>query len=158
MSTKPEVAVPYLGAQMRMVNDWVWNRIIAATTDAGFDDLNPAHIALFRYPGPEGRRPSTLAAHFLITKQSVNDLLSHLDERGYLTREPDPDDGRARVIKLTPPGKRLVSVVRDAAKECEDRMADVLGPERFHNLKEAMGALDVLVAEDRPIPTVVHPG
>ena len=45
-----------------------------------------------------------LAEEVGITKQSVNDLLGHLEGRGYLVRVPEPVDGRARVIRLTAKG------------------------------------------------------
>jgi DNA-binding MarR family transcriptional regulator len=132
---------------MRMAADWVWRCILDATSDAGFDDLNPAHVGLFRYPGPDGRRPSEVAAHLLITKQSVNDLLGHLEDCGYLRREPDPDDRRARIIRLTRSGKRLVAVVRTAAQQCEADIADVLGPERFAEFRSALETLEPLTSE-----------
>ena len=47
-----------------------------------------------------------LADQVGITKQSVNDLLGHLEGHGYLVRVPDPADGRARVIRLTAKGQR----------------------------------------------------
>jgi DNA-binding MarR family transcriptional regulator len=137
---------------MRMVTDWVWNRIIDAAREAGFDDLNPAHFALFRYPGLSGRRPSEVAAQFLITKQSVNDLIGHLEAHGYIRREPDPSDRRARVIRLTRSGTRLQRVVRDAAKRCEDEIAALLGPTSFRHLQDALAEMSTLTDEDRPIP------
>ena len=64
------------------------------------DDLNAAHVGLWGYPGLEGPRPSQLADQVGITKQSVNELLAHLEQHGYLSRVPDSADGRARVIRL----------------------------------------------------------
>jgi len=43
-----------------------------------------------------------LADQLQITKQSVNDLLRHLEQHGYITRQHDPTDGRARIVRLTP--------------------------------------------------------
>ena len=58
-----------------------------------------------------GLRPSQLADQRGITKQSVNDLLGHLEGHGYLVREPDSADGRARVIRLTSKGRRLQQAI-----------------------------------------------
>jgi DNA-binding MarR family transcriptional regulator len=73
----------------------------AGVVAAGYDDLNAAHVGLWRYPGLDGLRPSQLADHMGITKQSVNDLLGHLEGHGYLERVPDSADGRARMIRLS---------------------------------------------------------
>src|SRR4051812_14011081 len=92
---------PYVGARLRVVWQWVRDQLYASVVAAGYDDLNAAHVELWRYPGLEGQRPSQLADRVGITKQSVNDLLGHLERQGYLSRAPDSTDGRARVIRLT---------------------------------------------------------
>ena len=98
---------PYVGALLRVVWQWVRDQMYAGVVAAGYDDLNAAHVGLWRYPGLDGLRPSQLADQGGITKQSVNDLLGHLEQHGYLVREPDSADGRARVIRLTSKGRRL---------------------------------------------------
>jgi hypothetical protein len=53
---------PLLGALIRMPLDAIQRRMLDDLHQAGFDDLVNAHSAVLRYPGPEGRRPSELAA------------------------------------------------------------------------------------------------
>ena len=72
---------------------------------AGFDDITPAHISMFRYPTLDWRRPTEIAGQLQISKQSVHELLTHLERQGYLDREPDPTDGRARIVRLTDRGR-----------------------------------------------------
>ena len=105
---------------------------------AGYDDLNPAHIGAFRYPTLDRQRPSALADQLQITKQSVNDLLGHLEQHGYLTREPDPVDGRARVIHLTPKGRKLEKTINTEAKAAELEIASLLGPRQHAQLRHAL--------------------
>src|ERR1700726_329286 len=102
---------PYVGAMLRVVWQWVRDQMYAGVVAAGYDDLNAAHVELWRYPGLDGLRPSHLADHVGITKQSVNDLLGHLERHGYLRRVPDSVDGRARVIRLTAKGRRLAETI-----------------------------------------------
>ena len=49
--------------------------MLAALHERGFDDLDAAHLNVFQYPGPEGARPSELAARLRISKQALNYLL-----------------------------------------------------------------------------------
>ena len=63
-----------------------------------------------------------------ITKQSVNDLLGHLERHGYLVREPDSADGRARVIRLTSKGRRLEQTIYAQAGAAQLGIAEILGP------------------------------
>jgi DNA-binding MarR family transcriptional regulator len=100
----------------------------------GYSDLNPSHVSLFRYEGLDGRRPTQLAESMQITKQSVNDLLRHMEEKGYLECWPDPDDKRAKLIRLTARGRKLDEAIRKHAHEAERMLANELGEEKFHEL------------------------
>jgi DNA-binding MarR family transcriptional regulator len=138
--TEPE---RYLGALLRPCWQWIRNEVYEAVVAAGYDDLNRAHVGMFRHPGMDHRRPSELADELQITRQSVNELLSHLEVQGYIVRKPDPDDGRARVVRLTAEGRRLQAVVHDAARRAEESIADLLGPKRFEQLRATLEELVV---------------
>jgi len=135
---------PYVGAMMRIGWQWVRAQIYSGVVAAGYDDLNPAHVGLIRYPTFEGLRPTMLAEQVGITKQSVNDLLGHLEGRGYLVRMPDPTDGRARVIRLTAKGRRLGETINAEAQAAERRIAEILGPRRFAQLRSSLELLTEL--------------
>ena len=132
---------PYVGAMMRVAWQWVRDQLYAGVVAAGYDDLNAAHVALWRHPGIDGLRPSQLADHVGITKQSVNDLLGHLERRGYLERVTDPADGRARVIRLTSKGRRLEETIYAEAGAAQLQIAEILGPRRFAQLHSTLELL-----------------
>jgi DNA-binding MarR family transcriptional regulator len=143
----PSERTRYVGAMLRTVWQWVRDEMYAGVVAAGYDDLNAAHVALWRYPGLDGLRPSQLAEHAGITKQSVNDLLGHLERRGYLSRVPDPADGRARVILLTPKGWRLTRTIHAEARAAQLRIADILGPRRYAQLHSSLELLTGMLGE-----------
>ena len=143
---------PYVGALMRVVWQWVREEMYAGVVAAGFDDLNAAHVGLWRYPGLEGLRPSELADRVGIRKQSVNELLGHLEQHGYLSRVPDETDGRARVIRLSAKGWRLQTTIYDQAGAAEQRIAEILGPRRFAQLHTCLDLLSEELAAS-PAPT-----
>jgi len=132
---------PHVGALLRVVWQFVRDQLYEGVVAAGFDDLNAAHVALWRYPGLDGLRPSQLADRSGITKQSVNDLLRHLERQGYLERVLDAADGRARVIRLTPRGRQLEQRIYTEAGAAEQRIADTLGPRRFAELRKSLELL-----------------
>ena len=132
---------PYIGAMLRVIWLWVREQIFAGVVAAGYDDLNPAHVGLFRYPTLDGLRPTELAHQLQITKQSINDLLRHLEQSGYLVRKVDPADGRARIIRLTAQGRRLEKIINDQAKEAEYQIAEMLGSGRFMRLRTGLEEL-----------------
>ena len=137
---------PYVGALLRVVWQWVRDQIYAGVVAAGYDDLNAAHVGLWRYPGLDGLRPSQLAEHVGITKQSVNDLLGHLEAHGYVQRVPDSADGRARVIRLTSKGKRLQETIYAEAGAAQLRIAEILGPRSFAQLHGSLELLTELLS------------
>ncbi len=109
---------------------------------AGFDDFEAAHLTVFQYPGPQGERPSTLAARLRMSKQALNYLLGQLERLGYLVREPDPDDHRSKRVALTPRGMSAVAVIRKAVAETEASWAKQLGPKRFAQLRSLLRELN----------------
>jgi DNA-binding MarR family transcriptional regulator len=123
---------------MRLAHQWILEQVYDGVVAAGFEDLGRAHVRMFRYPTPDGLRPSELADKLQITKQSVNDLLADMEARGYLVRVPDPSDGRARVIRLTAKGRQLERVVYDGARSAELAIAELLGPRRLAQLRRAL--------------------
>jgi DNA-binding MarR family transcriptional regulator len=103
--------------------------------ERGFADLDAAHLNVFQYPGPQGARPTELAARLRISKQALNYLLGELERLDYLERRPDPDDLRSKRVALTPRGTAAVHVIREAVGEMETAWAQRLSPERFSQLR-----------------------
>ncbi|HKS91846.1 MAG TPA: MarR family transcriptional regulator [Tepidiformaceae bacterium] len=164
MSTTPREKAPFVGAMMRVALHWVLEQIYAGVNEAGYTDLSPAQVGMFRYPTSEGLRPSELAQRLRVTKQSVNDLLRETERLGYLALAPDPADGRARVIRLTPRGRQLEQAVHHAAGAAEAGIARLLGPtafEEFHSalerVAEAVHDGSLQAADDRPAPVEARP-
>jgi DNA-binding MarR family transcriptional regulator len=149
VSTEPDQSAPdagpYLGWLTRQVWQWVRQSVAAEVAAAGFADLNPAHLALFRNPAPDGMSPSELAEQLQITKQSVNELLGHLEQRGYLVREPDPRNSRRRRIRLTGQGREVQAIVRTAAWRAERTAAELLGEHRLADLRRNLTDLVALL-------------
>ena len=143
---------PYVGAMLGVVWQWVRDQLYAGVVAAGYDDLNAAHVGLWRYPGLEGLRPSQLADRRGITKQSVNDLLGYLEQHGYLLRVPDSVDGRARVIQLTPKGWRLQKTIYAEAASAQLRIEEILGPRRYAQLHSSLELLTEQLAGSLAVP------
>jgi DNA-binding MarR family transcriptional regulator len=127
-----------MGALLRFALHELRARIYGAVAAAGFDDVRPVHVTLFRWPGPDGRRPTEIAADAQISKQAVNDRLGDLERLGYLERHPDPSDDRARIVRLTERGRRLHRVAIDVQVELEAEWAQAVGADRYRVMREAL--------------------
>lgn len=116
----------------------VRRRIDAAVRSEGYDDLNPAHLRMFRYQSIDGMRPTQLADQMRITKQSVNGLLRDLEHHGYVERRSDPTDSRARLVHLTARGFQLEKAIRAHARAAEREVAGSLGKRRFQEFRTTL--------------------
>jgi DNA-binding MarR family transcriptional regulator len=136
---------PLIGALLRMPLQVVQGRMLERLHEAGFADLEAAHLTVFQYPGPQGSRPTELAARLRMSKQALNYLLGQLERSGYLERRPDTDDQRSKRITLTERGTAIVPVIRDAVAEIEREWQAALGPERFTQLRDVLHDLNQLI-------------
>ena len=143
-SSKP-LGPPMIGALLRIPWEAVQEHMLQRLHANGFTDFDPSYLIVVQYPGPQGERPSDLAARLRMSKQALNHLLGQLEHLGYLERQPDPDDKRSKRITLTPRGTRAATTIRKAVAEMEDTWTQQLGPRRFNQLRtllQDLGELD----------------
>ena len=88
------------------------SELVARLEAAGYPNMSPAFNTLFENLDREGTRLTELAARAGMTHQSMSELVAILEGRGYRERRPDPSDGRARRVCLTPEGKKLARTAR----------------------------------------------
>jgi DNA-binding MarR family transcriptional regulator len=106
-----------------------------------YSDLRASHGCVFGYVDPDGSRLTDLAERARMTKQSVGEVTSDLEQRGYVERVPDPSDGRAKIIRLTERGRAAQAVGRELFDEIEREWAERFGAERIAALREALEAV-----------------
>ena len=138
---RPDAALPPVGALLRRPAVIVRHEVMASLREAGFDDVLPAHLGVFQYPGPDGQRPGVLAMRTQASKQAMNHLLHQLEAGGYLRRESHPDDRRTRVVRLTDRGWAAAAVISQAMTRLEESWCRALGREVYAGLSHALTQL-----------------
>jgi DNA-binding MarR family transcriptional regulator len=113
----------------------------AAFAAAGLDGIRPAQAVALVPLATGGLHASDLADRLRVSRQAVAQAVAALERHDYVVRGPHPSDARARIIELTPRGRRALHVMRSAAIELERRWRDVLGEHRFGELRETLLAL-----------------
>lgn len=109
---------------------------------AGYGDIRPGHGCVFGNIDPEnGSRLTDLAERAMMTKQTVGEVTSDLEQLGYVERVPDPEDGRAKIIRLTTKGHEAYVVGRGLIAELEREWAERFGEERVAALREVLEAV-----------------
>ena len=132
------MSVPLVGGLLRVLSEETRDHILRTVWAKGYEDITRAHLAVFQFPAPERATPSELANRAHISKQSMNYLLSELEQRRYLGRRDVATDGRSRVVFLTPRGKQLVRTMRQSVEELEEGWAEMVGRESFDQMKSAL--------------------
>jgi DNA-binding MarR family transcriptional regulator len=127
-----------IGALLRVPAQAIQRRIIRQLNEVGFEGLRVPHMAVLQFPGPDGIRPGTLAERVGMSKQAMNQLLRSLEGLGYIVRSDVPNEGRARIIRLTKRGRAAYSKIHDILREIEREWSAELGPKSFAQLKELL--------------------
>jgi DNA-binding MarR family transcriptional regulator len=118
--------------------------------EAGHPDIREGHGCVFGFIDLEqGSRLTDLAASAGLTKQAVGEAVTELERLGYVKRVPDPQDGRAKIIKLTDRGMDAVIKGRRIFAGIEQEWAEQIGPELVACLREAATQIATLEAAKR---------
>ena len=115
-------------------------QIVDGVVGAGFPQ-KPKHSAVFAQIDPAGSRLTDLARKANITPQAMGELVDELEELGYVTREPDPSDRRAKLILLTARGRAAVEAGKQTIVGLEDRITEILGEDGHRMLREMLAKL-----------------
>jgi len=120
----------------------------AALSAAGFTDIRPPHASVFPYVPPEGIQVSEIATLARVRKQSAAEAVAQLERAGYVERRPDPNDGRARLVFLTPRGEAVRPIAQKAGRQVEAHWAELIGVEALESLRATMGDLLTAIRQE----------
>jgi DNA-binding MarR family transcriptional regulator len=116
----------------------------------GYDEIRPAHGCVFGNMQPHGVRLTDIAERSRITKQSVGEIVSNLEELGYVERIPDPEDKRAKLVRLTPRGQEAQAAARAIFADIEAEWGERIGKKKVAGLRAALEELSLLPPLVRP--------
>jgi MarR family transcriptional regulator, 2-MHQ and catechol-resistance regulon repressor len=82
-----------------------------------------------------------LAAALYLDKSTTSRVVSALERKGYLVRSPDPADGRARLLEVTPDGRALVAAIEADILAAQARLLAAFDPEVRKSMARLIDAL-----------------
>ncbi|NGY60153.1 MarR family transcriptional regulator [Lentzea sp. NEAU-D13] len=103
--------------------------------EAGHEHLRPRHGAIMAYLAAGGTRASELSERSGQHKQVVGTLIDELERLGYVTRQPDPADRRAKLVVPTELGRDQMAQAKRIIADIEARLARQVGSDRFASFK-----------------------
>jgi DNA-binding MarR family transcriptional regulator len=129
---------PDLGILAVQLSARVQREIFARAAEQGFADARPRHGAVLAYLDVEGTRPGELARLAGRNKQTMGAIIDELERLGYVRREPDPADRRAKLIVPTERGRRLMEVSDGLVAKIEQDLSDTLGADVYRAFRAAL--------------------
>lgn len=115
-------------------------QIVDGVVGAGYPQ-KPKHSAVFAQISPGGSRLTELARKANMAPQSMAELVDELVEMGYVVRQPDPNDGRAKLIVLTKRGRDAVAAGRQTIDGIEKQVTQILGERGHRELRQLLSKL-----------------
>jgi DNA-binding MarR family transcriptional regulator len=118
-----------LAAANRVMTD----RLLAAMVEAGLE-MRPAWGYVIRALHDRPLPLARLAEILGVSKQAAQQTVDEMQRAGLVTREPDPADGRRKLLALTADGRR----VRATALQVSAAIDDENGPAATRALRAAL--------------------
>jgi DNA-binding MarR family transcriptional regulator len=138
MSTdrQPHIGHLLLEAQRRFREE-----LVARAHSDGYADLRLPHLHVFGNIDAHGTRLTELAARAGLGASAMQQIVDDLEQRGYLTRNADPSDRRAKLVSLTPAGVDAMRHTRALITAIEAEYANQIGPARYDAMRACLGDL-----------------
>jgi DNA-binding MarR family transcriptional regulator len=117
-------------------------RLHSYFAEHGHPEVRPPHGNVLQYLDDEGTRVRDLAARAQITKQSMAELVVHLERHGYVERVPDPSDRRAKLVRATAKGGEVYALAHEFVARSEAEWERKLGKRKVDQLRELLVELN----------------
>ncbi len=130
---------PDIGRMLLAAHRAIGSELVEELEVRGYPDARPGHAAVYmNIDRRSGTGLTELARRARITKQGMMLVVDDMEERGYLRRLPDPDDSRAKIVRLTARGRRYAAEARRVVAGIEGRLRRDLGYRQYDVLRETL--------------------
>ena len=138
MSSRP----PNLGILLREPFRYGTEVLHQRLAERGHPAVRAPHGNVLQFLDDEGTRVSVLAQRAHMTKQSMGELVAHLESHGYVERVPDPGDRRAKLVRATARGGEVYAIAREVVAELERDWTRRLGKAKMRQLRSLLEELN----------------
>ncbi len=88
--------------------------------------------------------PTRIAEDACLLLPSLTRILQKLEEKGLIRREPDSEDRRKQIVRISDKGQELILANLDTSIALMEEVRDQMGAERFNTLLDLLNELDAL--------------
>lgn len=114
-------------------------RVMEILNQRGHPLIRPSHATVFANLSDGAVRVTELAERAHVTQQAMGKMLKEMERIGYIVRDIDGSDRRAKKIRPTQRGLDLMRDSMVAADEVRQYYADQVGEEALEELEACLG-------------------
>ena len=114
------------------------SRVLENLHRRGHVEIRPSHSSVFANLGLGAVRVTELAERARVTQQAMGKMLKELERIGYIARDIDSGDKRAKEIKLTERGIALAQDCLEVVDEITAQYAQKAGMEELAEVEEKL--------------------
>jgi DNA-binding MarR family transcriptional regulator len=120
-----------------------WNELLwAGFSEHGFPEVRPSYgsvlVPLFE---EDGLRMGEIARRSRLSKQTMTTMVRLAERDGLVVREPDAEDARATVVRLSDRGRDLRPVAERVVSRLDRRVRKALGGDGGRRCQESLREL-----------------
>ena len=118
--------------------------IIDELARRGIEDVVPSHGAVLALLYEAGRALPVTALVLALKrpKSTITKTTDSLESGGYLSKTPNPEDGRSYLVDLTPKGREFFAVFQEISEQLDERLFRGLSDEDRKTLSRLLRALE----------------
>ncbi|NND69800.1 MAG: MarR family transcriptional regulator [Halioglobus sp.] len=135
-----------MGGLLPRMGEHILQRLMALTKARGHPGLKLSFGQVIPHIGAGGGRIQAIAALHDVSKQAISAIAKELEELGYISREPDPDDARQLVLRFTARGEQLMLDATSSLDELETELASIVGDATYGRLSATLARLHSALA------------
>ena len=124
--------------------------MVRAARERGYTEVRLAHNAVFATLYGEAARTSDMATRAGITKQSMGEVVRELADMGILQVNPDPEDGRAKLVSYTDFGIEVTEEGRRHLEDLERRFVEQFGADDYEAARRVLEGVIATFAAEPP--------
>jgi len=114
---------------------------MADLAERGYDDFRPAHDFAIRAIAAGADSASDLGRRMAVSKQAAAKTISVLIDRGYVSRDSDPDDARRKRLTVTRRGFEVLQQGEAIFDTLREQFEQQIGAAELASLEAALTTL-----------------
>lgn len=149
-ASQEPTATPRLNQLLNLMVQDYDQRVLCKCRQRGHSQVRVSHLTLISHLGRDSLRLTTLAARAGITQQAMGKVVKEMDQLGYIQRNEDPQDKRAKPIQLTATGQQLAADYETVIAEVSAEYQHLIGEREIEALRSNLSHSVLALRDNKP--------